>query len=71
MTTQPVFLKVQETKVEQFLNFIQDLGYVEIVDDEPNTNDIKRDILEGFKEIQQIQNGKIKPQSIESLLDEL
>ena len=63
-----ITLKISEKKYHTFLEFIKTLDYVEVLEVEKKTLD---ELQNSFKQVKQIQEGKIEKQSAEDFLNEL
>jgi len=63
-----ITLNISEKKYHTFLEFIKTLDYVEVLEVEKKTLD---ELQNSFKQVKQIQEGKIEKQSAEDFLNEL
>lgn len=67
-----VFLKVEEDKLQFFLELIKNLDFVQIQDYEVDSKEeIEADVREGFEELQKYKKGKLKTTSAKDFIDEL
>ena len=69
-----VTLDIKESRVPFFMELIQSLDYVRVIQGK-NGSDAKNEILEnikqGLKEVQLIEQGKMKSRPAKEFLDEL
>lgn len=67
-----VFLKVEEDKLQFFLELIKSLDFVQIQDYEVDSKEeIEANVREGFEELQKYKKGKLKTTSAKDFIDEL
>ncbi|SDX25160.1 hypothetical protein [Aequorivita viscosa] len=67
-----VFLKVEEDKLQFFLELIKNLDFVQIQDYEVDSKEeIEANVREGFEELQKYKKGKLKTTSAKDFIDEL
>jgi len=67
-----VFLKVEEDKLQFFLELIKSLDFVQIQDyEEDSKEEIEANVREGFEELQKYKKGKLKTTSAKDFIDEL
>ena len=61
---------VQDNKVQFFMELIKNFDFVK-VDNDPTEEDIKDNIRQGLKELQLIEQGKMKATPLNDFLNEL
>jgi len=67
-----VFLKVEEDKLQFFLELIKSLDFVQIQDyEEDSKEEIEANVREGFEELQKYKKGKLKTTSAKDFIDAL
>jgi len=69
-----LILKVNDSKVSFFLELIKNFDFVKVENEdsiEPTKDEIKKSIKQGLKEVQLIEQGKMKATPLKEFLNEL
>lgn len=67
-------LKIQDNKIQFFLELIKNFDFVKVEKGdytEPTKEEIKENIKQGLKEVQLIEQGKMKATPLKDFLNEL
>ena len=68
-----ITVQIPDKKYEMFMELMKSISFVKKVkaDDEPTKEEILEGIKQGFKEIELIKQGKLKPTLLKDFLNEL
>ena len=70
-----VTIHLRDKEYHHFIELVRNLQYIQKIDldgdDEPNKAEIVKNLRQGFKEMQLIQQGKLKTTSLTDFLNEL